>query len=134
MDIYDQIRRDEGLRLKPYQDTVGKTTIGYGRNLSDKGISQVEADFLLHNDVEAVTNELQTRLPYFNALDPVRQAVLTNMAFNMGFNGLEGFSNMLRCVALGDWTGAAAEMVDSVWSREVGPRATRLAEQMTSGQ
>ena len=34
--IFDQLKRDEGLRLTPYQDSVGKLTIGYGRNLDDK--------------------------------------------------------------------------------------------------
>ena len=33
MNLYDLLRRDEGLRLKPYQDTVGKTTIGIGQRL-----------------------------------------------------------------------------------------------------
>jgi lysozyme len=29
---------DEDIRLKPYRDTVGKLTIGIGRNLYDRGI------------------------------------------------------------------------------------------------
>ena len=48
MNIYDQLRRDEGVRFKPYQDTVGKWTIGVGRNLSDKGINWVEAQRRSH--------------------------------------------------------------------------------------
>lgn len=38
------VKSDEGLSLKPYTDTRGKLTIGYGRNLTDVGISQAEAD------------------------------------------------------------------------------------------
>ena len=37
------LARHEGLQLKPYLDTVGKLTIGYGRNLDDVGISKGEA-------------------------------------------------------------------------------------------
>ncbi len=35
--------RHEGLRRKPYRDTVGKLTIGAGRNLDDVGITREEA-------------------------------------------------------------------------------------------
>ena len=38
------LRAHEGLRLKAYQCTADKTTIGYGRNLDDKGISNEEAE------------------------------------------------------------------------------------------
>ncbi|HAC30701.1 MAG TPA: lysozyme, partial [Marinobacter hydrocarbonoclasticus] len=47
-----QLKRHEGLRLKPYLDTASspRLTIGYGRNLEDVGISRDEADFMLDND------------------------------------------------------------------------------------
>jgi lysozyme len=51
VDIYEQIKRDEGIRLKLYIDTVDKATIGCGRNLTDVGISQDEVFLLLYNDV-----------------------------------------------------------------------------------
>ncbi|EHP39407.1 lysozyme [Cupriavidus basilensis OR16] len=47
-----ELKRDEDLRLKPYVDTVGKTSIGIGRNLDDVGISQEEAIFLAQNDID----------------------------------------------------------------------------------
>jgi len=134
MDIYEQLRRDEGVRLFPYMDTAGKLTIGVGRNLTNVGLSDAEAGVLLTNDVQRVTAQLNSHLPYFQLLDPVRQAVLVNMAFNMGFNGLEGFPKMLQAVAQGDWATAAAEMLDSAWAGQVGDRAKRLAQQMTSGE
>ena len=46
-----ELGRDEGRRLKPYLNTVGKTTIGVGRNLTDIGISDGECDLLLEHDV-----------------------------------------------------------------------------------
>lgn len=133
MDVFDQLRTDEGLRLHPYVDTVGKTTIGYGRNLIDKGISTDEANVLLKNDVDEVIATLQNRLPWFQALDEVRQAVLVNMCFNMGFNGLEEFTKMLTAAAQGNWELASQEMLDSVWAKQVGARATRLSQQMLTG-
>jgi lysozyme len=134
MDIYEQLRRDEGSRNMPYVDTRGKVTIGVGRNLTDMGVSQSEIDLMLQNDVATATETLHSRLPYFAALDPVRQAVLINMTFNMGFGGLEEFQVMLGAVAHGYWDAAASAMLDSAWAREVGDRATRLAQQLVTGE
>ena len=36
--IKEQLVRHEGLRLKPYRSTAGKLTIGFGRNLDDRGL------------------------------------------------------------------------------------------------
>jgi lysozyme len=120
-----------------YIDTEGRITVGVGRNLSDKGLSTVEIEFLLANDVKEVTAELESKLPYFQALDPVRQAVLVNMCFNLGFAGLGKFADMLAAVAQGDWRKAAAEMLRSKWAdqvgKEPGQRADRLAYQMREG-
>lgn len=134
MDIETQLRRDEGVRQFPYTDTVGKLTIGVGRNLADVGLSDAEIDFLLQNDIQKVTSILGSRLPYFNALDLVRQGVLVNMGFNLGFTRLERFNNMLAAFARGDWETAANEMLASLWAKQVGARADRLAEQTRTGQ
>lgn len=40
---------DEGLELKPYKDSVGKLTIGVGRNLDDRKLTIKEMDFLKSN-------------------------------------------------------------------------------------
>lgn len=133
MDIYEQLRRDEGVRLKPYTDTVGKLTIGVGRNLTDDGISEAEADSMLHNDVADTENMLTAHFLFYSSLDSVRQGVLLNMAFNMGVTKLAGFTQMLRAVASGDWDTAAKEMMNSKWAEEVGDRATRLRDQLLTG-
>ena len=44
----DLIKKHEGLRLFPYKCSVGKLTIGYGRNIEDTGISKEEAETLLN--------------------------------------------------------------------------------------
>ena len=76
--LLKQLERHEGLRLKPYRDTVGKLTVGYGRNLDDRGISEDEAGFMLDNDIDQVERELE-RMPLYLSLDPIRQVVLANM-------------------------------------------------------
>jgi lysozyme len=128
-----QLQRHEAFRGKPYVDTVGKLTIGYGRNLDDVGISESEGDFLLENDIDVRVRALVVRYPsWFPALDPIRQAVLVNMAF-MGLARLAGFVKMISAVSGGDYETAADEMLASKWAQQTGHRAGELAAQMRSG-
>jgi lysozyme len=132
--IFDQLRRDEGVRTYPYTDTMGKISIGVGRNLTDDGVSPDEINQMLTNDVMNVTAELSRGLPWFAGIGDARQGVLINMAFNMGLAGLLGFHDMLRFMSMGDWNSACTAMDESKWASEVGDRAKRLAEQLLSGE
>jgi lysozyme len=123
---------DEGLRLKPYTDTVGKLTIGVGRNLDDEGITTEEALYLLNNDIQRVEKELMP-LPNFSQLSGPRQRVIMEMAFNIGFQGVMNFKDMWKAIQAHDWDGAANAMLNSLWAKEVGQRAVRLATSMRTG-
>jgi lysozyme len=124
---------DEGFRAKAYRDTVGKLTIGIGRNLDDNGISRAEADFLLANDIETAANGLALLYPWVSNLDSVRRRVLVNMAFNMGLGTLAQFVATLHSVQIGDYAKAADQMLASKWASQVGARAQRLAVLMRTG-
>lgn len=130
--------RHEGLRLKPYRDTVGKLTIGVGRNLDDCGISNEEAAVLLDNDITRVWQELTKKLPFFGALSADRQNALVDMAFNLGLAALlppgKAFYKMLAAMEHADFEGAAREMLSSAWARQVGDRAGELAGIMLRGE
>lgn len=130
--LRSQLERHEGLRLKPYLDTVGKLTVGYGRNLEDVGISRDEADFMLDNDIDQVERQLET-VDEYRDLDPVRQTVIANMVYNLGFRGAIGFKRMWAAISRGDYDLAAEEMMNSRWASQVGYRARELAEIMRSG-
>jgi lysozyme len=134
MTLQDQLVRDEGLRLFPYVDSTGNTTIGVGRNLSSKGISEDEAMVLLADDIAEAKSGVLAALPWTLQLDPVRLAVLENMVFNMGVAGLLQFTLFLAAVQQGNWVLAAAEMLDSRWAKQVGARAQRLATQIQIDQ
>ena len=130
--LRDQLIRHEGLRLKPYRDTVGKLTIGVGRNLDDVGISRAEAEVLLDNDVAARVDALG-RFPWYAALDEVRQAAILDMSF-MGIARVLQFRKMIAALEADDWPSAAAELLDSKYARQVGARAEHLAQQIRSGE
>lgn len=123
---------EEGRRNRIYTDTVGKVSGGIGRNLTDVGFSDDEIDLMYQNDIARTVALLNSNLPWWASLDDVRQAVLVDMAFNLG-SRLFGFRNMLAAVQRADWVTAKAEMLNSTWARQVGNRATTLAQQMLTG-
>lgn len=125
--LVDMLIRHEGLKLKPYRDTVGKLTIGVGRNLDDLGLTENEARYLLENDLGRVRAELDVALPWWRALDLPRQTVLQNMAFNLGLPRLLTFKRFLSALQQGDNQLAAGEMLASTWATQVHRRAVELA-------
>lgn len=125
--------KHEGLRLKPYRDSVGKLTIGVGRNIEDVGVSQIEALIMLNNDIHRIQREAVDKFAWFQSIGSVRQDVILSMVFNMGMGRLLGFSRMLRYVAAQDYLRAADEMLASEWATQVGLRAQELAQMMRSG-
>ena len=128
MNIEKQLILHEGLRLKPYRDTIkGHLTIGVGRNLDTTGITRDEAIHLLRNDLVRVRRELSAALPFFTRLSPIRRQVLIDMAFNLGTRGLLKFKKMLAAIDRGDYEIASIEMLSSKWATQVGKRAQRLA-------
>lgn len=128
----DMLKRHEGYRQKPYHCTEGRLTVGYGRNLDDRGISQSEAEYLLKNDINEAVKELQ-KLPCWLRLNEARQAVLINMSVNMGVAGLMQFRKMLDAVNREDWQGAVFEMRNSKWAKQLPTRSAELQGIMLSG-
>ena len=129
--IVEQIRldlaRDEGYRRLPYEDTTGNLTVGYGRNLSDLGVSESEARELLYNDIDRVFDELRETFKFFPGLPFNSKRALVNMCFNLGLPRLKKFTKMIDALRSGDYERAAEEALDSRWASQVGERADRIA-------
>ena len=117
----------------PYKDTADKLTVGYGRNLTDKGLSEDEARYLLHNDIQEVIDGLRKAYWWFDELDEIRQGVVLNMAFNLGLGGFAKFRNTISYISDGNFKQAAAHMLQSRWAKQVGYRADELAREMETG-
>ena len=129
-----QLRLHEGERLFPYKCTAGRLTIGVGRNLDDRGITAEESAYLLGNDIDDYWERLEIELPWVHDLDPVRQRVLLDMAFNLGIGGLLGFKMTLAAIRGKEYERAAAMMLQSRWATQVGQRAKRLSRMMFTGE
>lgn len=125
--------RHEGLRLKPYLDSVGKLTIGVGRNLDDVGISEDEALHMLRNDLATAQAAVSKALPFLWTLSEARSDALIDMALNLGEPRFRGFKKMIAAIERRDFEAAAREMLDSKWARQVGARSQELAEMVRTG-
>lgn len=161
-DLLAQLVLHEGLRLKPYLDTEGYWTVLVGYNLSSRGydfIDQVlgqkirptpssvtatrpfgdlaytscQAGKILNADLDRLEQVVPIHFPEYRNLSEIRQRVVLDMAFNMGFKAL-GFKNAIAAAKVKDWSRCAREMYKSRWARQVGDgeggrfdRADRLA-------
>lgn len=135
--IAPHLRREEGFRSYAYKDHLGFWTIGFGRLIDHRkggGITWEEGDYLLSNDITSREVALAHAIPWYNDLDPVRQAVLLSMAYQMGIDGLLGFKNTLARVSSGDYAGAAEGMLHSRWALQTPARADRLSHAMRTGE
>lgn len=121
-------------RLMPYNCPGGWLTIGYGRNIESVGISQAEAEILLVNDISAAIELCHRMFSVFYSLDDVRQEVLVNMMFNMGYSTFSGFKKFKAAIEAKNWQKAAYEMENSRWYKQVGKRAYELKMAMLTGQ
>jgi len=119
------IDENEGDVHTVYKCPADKWTIGRGRNLEDKGISQEESDYLLQNDLKEADRELSGNLSFYADLDEARRAVLIDMYHNLGLHGLLGFKKMLAAFRVKDYDEAARQIEDSRYWSQVGVRAKR---------
>lgn len=138
-----QLKRHEGFRPRVYLCTAGHRTIGYGHNLDSCPVAGIQdgdvisrslADEILWQDLAPLERRLSRCIPHWNDITAARRAVLVNMAFNMGVDGLLKFRRMLGAVENSDWQRAADEMLESEWVKQVKGRAFELARQMQTGE
>ncbi len=134
--LEDHIKRAEApggkAMLLPYEDSVGLTTIGWGRLLDGKGLSVKECQLLFDNDLHDAIQD-SASLPYWEKLDGIRQMVVVDMIFNLGLTRFLRFKKLNAALAVQDYMRAAHEMLDSRWAGQVGHRATKLIKIMKIG-
>lgn len=146
--ISKRLVEHEGCVLNPYRCPAGKLTIGVGRNIEDNPLSEKEkralgdymhgitkngAMLLLRNDVERCLKDLRKKIEFWYDLDNERQYALLDMCFQMGYNGLSKFQNMLYCMKLKDYRSASYHCLDSSYAVQTPKRAKRIARLIKEG-
>lgn len=105
--VLPRLKTEEGFRSRIYTDQEGHPTIGYGFNL-DAGISERAAAALLIEQLQEL-HEMLVRYSWYAGLDPVRQGVCLDIAFNDGLHGLLAFPKMITALSQRDWLVAKSE-------------------------
>mgnify|MGYP001268883491 CR=1 FL=1 len=132
----------EGFRDKIYPDTEGNPTCGWGHYLRLGSKVPLEAcEAFFKQDIADAVASYRTILPHLRKkLNTSRARVITEMIFNMGLTHVLQFRKMWEAIEKEDFEEAAAQMMDSHWSEDVGDgpgkrfdRAERLSQIMRLG-
>jgi lysozyme len=140
-----QLAEEEGSPGRTYLDTKGILTGGIGHNL----IAHPEAGYdrvgvivesekrteWFKQDIQDAIAALDAKLPWWSALDDVRQNCLLDLTFNMGIGGLLTFHNTLALLEQGNYVMAANGFRNSQYARDVGPtRSGRICRMIERGE
>ena len=133
--LRQQLIRHEGEVLHAYQDSLGYWTIGVGHLIDARmggTLSAAASRFILDEDINACIGDLNS-FPWFFNLDAVRQRALVDMRFQMGLNGLLGFTFTLDAIRRRDWGTAKAEALHSDYAKQTPKRAQTIADMLETG-
>lgn len=133
-ELETELTIDEGKRLNPYKDTVGKISIGIGRNLTDTGISVKECQDMFMDDCMTCIHDLDTNLSWWRAAPPNVQRVLINLCFNLGWTRFSAFHQFLALVQAGDYAAASNDLRTTAWWSQVGPRGPRMVKRLLGAE
>lgn len=162
-DIKNMIERHEGRKNTIYK-IRGIWHIGIGCNLQrefmpqrlesigvtmkelmkGKKLSDWQVNKLFELDLKDAKNDVRKLVPSFDSQPSSVQAILLNMAFNMGAkkisdkqrekgvkpSGLESFSTFLKAIENKNYDVAANSMMNSTWKKQVPNRANELIDLM----
>lgn len=122
--------------LHAYPDPITKRepwTIGFGSTgpdiTWDTMWTSSQAYLRRNETIEDLITHFKAQWPWWDAIGDVRQDVLVNMGYQMGFAGVLKFTSTLAAEARGAWETVSADMRASLWDRQTHGRAERLAEQ-----
>lgn len=143
--IDDILYFEEGYREHVYYDSEGFPTIGIGKRIGEQyaplshftfTVSLEVAKFWVKDDCKEIIynleNDARTEAAWSMCNEP-RQDMLISMAYQLGFDGLCDFDNMLAALELGDFEQAHNEMLQSVWHSQTEARCEREADVMLEG-
>jgi lysozyme len=128
--LTDELNVDEGCKAFPYTDTRGCLSIARGRNLTGRGVSPDEIEYLFANDVASCCRDLDSHAPWWRALSPSKQRVMLGLVFNLGWQKFSEFHRFLAAMEAGNWPEAALELQDSLWWGQVGLRGPRVVARL----
>ena len=128
--LMNWIKTEEGFSKTVYNDILGVPTFGYGFT----SLEEDEAELVLELKLSKLRKRIVSYLHNNEiSLDSFRKDVLTDMAYNLGFDGMTKFRKMFEALKDMDYDRASNEMLDSQWFKQVPNRCSLLAQRMKNG-
>ncbi|HMG21176.1 MAG TPA: peptidoglycan-binding protein, partial [Kofleriaceae bacterium] len=138
--LQDFIAKHEGYVDHVYLDSRGFPTAGIGHLLPagryhvGQKISAAQITAWFQQDVsKSIAGAKRDIGSAYDRLDEARKMVVIDMVFNLGEGGFGQFHATIHAIQTGNFAQAATNMLQSLWARQVGHRATEDAAIMRSG-
>lgn len=140
---------DEGTELSVYKDTKGIDTIGVGFNLEEpanqsifekiagfsvdearkgRAITRDVAHKLLDVTVRQAETDAKSLVKNWDKLSEEQRDAITNFVFNVGKTTASKFKDTFAAINRGDGPAAAQGLRRSLYAKQVGKRAQRVAD------
>lgn len=139
--IMEMIKKHEGVRTKPYKDSLGLWTVGVGHLIGDgktlppemnREFTMAEVDAMFIKDYKH-HKEAAQKIPGYDKTNLNGKAALIDLTFNMGPTWFKKWPNFTKSASTGDGQGAASSLENSKWYTQVGNRARTIVSMMRSG-
>ncbi len=115
----------EGVRYRPYLDTLGNLTIGVGHKIKSyehfTTLDKNGVRLLLFRDIQDAIYVCRSIYENYDKLPSHKREFMIIMAFNLG-NRLSGFKKMNRAIIEGNEIRVMEELYNSKWREQVGYR------------
>jgi len=130
-DTKKMIIKHEGMKDKPYKDSLGLWTIGVGHLIGDgkslppeynRTFTQAEIMKMFDDDFDHHAKAAE-KIPGYGKANQGGQGALIDLTFNMGPSWYKKWPSFCKKLAEGDFKGAADELASSKWAQQVKSRA-----------
>lgn len=148
-DIFDLIKKHEGVKPHIYKDSLGIPTVGIGFNMMRPDARaifnklKIDYDRVMSGGIDLNEKQMQDLfseclkiayvdvkhyIPAFDGLPREIKLGLLDMSFNLGYGRLNKFVKTKEYIIKGDYKGAAKELQNSKWAKQVGNRAKNIID------
>jgi len=140
-DVKDMIKKHEGVRTRPYKDSLGLWTVGVGHLIGDgktlppeynREFSIDEVNNIFDKDFEHHQKAAE-KIPGYNKLNDTGKGALIDLTFNMGPAWYKKWPNFTKQLEAGNVEGAASSLESSKWYGQVGRRGPEIVSMIKQG-
>ena len=140
--VMEMIKKHEGVRTRPYKDSLGLWTVGVGHLIGDgkslppewnREFTKEEVDALFLKDYEK-HKQMAMKTPGWSKANETGQAAMIDLAFNMGGNWYKKFPATSKALEDGDFEKAADNLKDSKWYQQVKSRGVTIVDMIRNGK